>query len=413
MQPTMGVLRSFPIPRRWPRGLGKMCGLLWLLGALALGLPVVHADKTLVPLPIFTTDPNEKQTYGALLAIIDAQEGAFRSLLVPYVTYNPLLGVAGSVHYERFFDHDTKFDTDISLSTENQTFYRLRYTDPSLLDPRYLFQSFILYENDRTARFFGIGADSREQNETNYTLRQVGGEVTFGRRLLPELSLSLTERLRYVSIRRGAVDSLPYLKEVFTGVPGENGAFVWAHRLALAYDSRNALATPTRGHYGHIFVEVAEEALGSEASFVRYGVEGRMLWPHFGERLVMALRGMVERVDGSSLPFFELSDLGGDDTLRGFGENRFLDEGRVLLNAEERIKVFHIMYGDVRTDIELAVFAEAGRIFKNFNDLGSGKIQAVVGGGIRFLAGAQIVAKIDVGVGSEGMAIFTGLDYPF
>lgn len=378
-----------------------------------LGIPAVDAETTLVPLPIFTTDPNEKQTYGALLAIIDAQEGIFRSLLVPYVTYNPLLGVAASVHYERFFEHETKFDTDVSQSTENQAFYRLRYTDPTLFDPRYLFHSFVLYENDRTARFYGIGADSQEQHETNYTLRQVGGEVMFGRRLRPELNLSLTERVRYVSVKRGAVDSLPYLKDVFTDIPGENGAFVWAHRLALTYDSRNALATPTRGHYGHLYVEIADDVLGSEASFVRYGIEGRLLWPHLGERLVTAIRGMVERVDGSNVPFFELSDVGGDDTLRGFGENRFLDEGRVLINAEERIKVFHITYGNVRTDVELAVFAEAGRVFKNFNDLGSGKIQAVVGGGIRFLAASQIVAKIDVGVGSEGMAIFTGLDYPF
>jgi outer membrane protein assembly factor BamA len=374
---------------------------------------VAFAEKTLVPLPIFTTDPNERQTYGALLAIIDAREGAFRSLLVPYATYNPLLGVAASVHYERFFNHETKFDTDLSQSTRNQAFYRLRYSTPNLFDPRYLLQAFGVYENDRTARFFGIGADSQEQNETNYTLRQVGGELTFGRRLQPELIASLTERIRYVTIRRGAVDSLPFLQDAFTNVPSEDGSFVWAHRLALTYDSRDSYIAPTRGGYGQIFVEVADEAIGSQASFVRYGLEGRKLWPHFGGRLVAVVRGLLERVDGSDLPFFELSELGGDETLRGFGENRFLDEGRVLINAEERIKVFHIDYGNVRTDIELAVFGEAGRVFKNFHDLGSGKIQAVVGGGIRFLAASQIVAKIDVGVGSEGIAVFTGLDYPF
>jgi outer membrane protein assembly factor BamA len=391
----------------------RYLGLWWLLSVLLVGLPCAFADRTFVPLPIFTTDPNERETYGALLAIIDAQEGAFRSLIVPYVTYNSLLGAAGSVHYERFFAYETKFDMDVSQSTENQAFYRLRYADPSMFDPRYLFQGFALYENDRTARFFGIGANSLEQNESNYTLRQVGGEVKLGRRLFPELIASLTERLRYVTIRRGAVESLPFMKDVFTDVPGENGSFVWAHRLALTYDSRNSFIVPTRGRYGQIFVEVADEAIGSEASFVRYGIEGRLLWSHFGDRLVTALRGLVERVDGSNLPFFELSDLGGDETLRGFGENRFLDEGRVLVNAEERIKVFHINYGNIRTDIELAVFTDIGRVFRNFSDLGSGKIQAVVGGGIRFLAASQIVAKIDVGVGSEGIAIFTGLDYPF
>ena len=393
--------------------LGDCRGLCWLLGILLMGLPCAFADKTFVPLPIFTTDPNERQTYGALLAIIDAREGAFHSLLVPFVTYNPLLGVAASVHYERFFDHNRKFATDVSQSTRNQAFYRLRYADPNLRGPRNRFEGFALYENDRTARFFGIGANSLESNETNYTLRQGGGEVTLGRRLMPELIASLTERLRYVTIRRGAVDSLPFLQDVFMDIPGEDGSFVWAHRLALTYDTRNSLVMPTQGRFGQVFVAVADEAIGSKASFVRYGLEGRWLWPHLGERLVLAVRGLVDRVDGPNIPFFELSELGGDETLRGFGDNRFLDEGRVLVNAEERFKVFQLNYGNVRTDIELAVFTDVGRVFHNFSDLGSGKIQAVIGGGIRFLAASQIVAKIDVGVGSEGVAIFTGLDYPF
>jgi outer membrane protein assembly factor BamA len=323
------------------------------------------------------------------------------------------LGIGASVHYERFFDHHTKFDTDLSQSTKNQAFYRLRYVDPEVLDPRLLLSGWVEYENDRTARFFGISATSREDQETNYTLRQWGGEVSLGWRFQPHLMASLTERLRQVSIRPGAVNSLPYLKEVFRDIPGENGAFVWAHRLALTFDSRDAIETPTRGRFGQLFVEAAADALGSDASFVRYGMEGRLWWPHLGERLVMAVRGLIERVDGADLPFFELSALGGDDTLRGFGDNRFLDEGRFMVNAEERIKVYQLHYGDVRTDIELAVFAEAGRVFRSFSDLGSGKVQAVWGGGIRFVAAKQIVAKIDVGIGSEGAAIFTGLDYPF
>ena len=396
-----------------PRWVGQHLGLWWVLSAAFIGLPHACADRSYVPLPIFTTDPNERQTYGALLAVIDEREGAFHSLLVPYATINPLLGVAASVHYERFFDQETKFDTDFSQSTKNQALYRLRYSNPELLDRRYFVQGKLSYENDRTARFFGLGAASRKDDESNYTSSEFVGQFTVGKWLRPELLASLTERFRNVDIRRGAVTSLPFLQDVFAGVPGEDGAFVWSHRLALTYDSRNAIATPTSGRFGQVFVEAATSTLGSEASFVRYGLEGRWLWPHFDERLVTAVRGLIDRVDGPHIPFFELSSLGGDDTLRGFGDNRFLDEGRFLVNAEERIKVFHITYGNVRTDIELAVFAEAGRVFHNFSDLGSGKVQAVWGGGIRFVAASQIVAKIDVGLGSEGTAIFTGLNYPF
>ncbi|HEX9872635.1 MAG TPA: hypothetical protein VGC99_29360, partial [Candidatus Tectomicrobia bacterium] len=75
---------------------GHYLRLWWLLSVLLVGGSCAFAERTFVPLPIFTTDPNERQTYGALLAIIDAQEGAFRSLLVPYVTYNDLLGAVGS-----------------------------------------------------------------------------------------------------------------------------------------------------------------------------------------------------------------------------------------------------------------------------------------------------------------------------
>ncbi len=378
-----------------------------------VGFPRACADTTLVPLPIFTTDPNERETYGALLAIIDEQQGAFRSLLVPQATINPIVGFGGAVYYQRFFDRDVSYVIDASQSTENQARYRMRYINVRPMPQNYVFEGEAHYRNDRTARFFGLRAQSHKEDEANYTLRDLGGGFTLGRRLWPELTASLTERIRHVTIRRGAVDTLPFLKDRFVDVPGEDGSFVWAHRLALTYDSRNARETPTRGRFGQIFVELAEDALGSEASFVRYGVEGRLLWPLFNARFVTAVRGLFERVDGSELPFFELSAVGGDETLRGFGTNRFLDEGRFLLNAEERIKVYTLTYGNVRTDIELALFGEVGRVFHTFRELGSGKVQAVWGGGVRFVAASQIVAKIDVGIGSEGVAIFTGLDYPF
>ncbi len=396
-----------------PRHVGEHTVLAWLLCAVLLGLPMAFADRSFVPLPIFTTDPNERETYGALLGIIDEQDGEFRSLLVPYATLNPILGAGGAVHFERFLGRDARYTIDASQTTKNQAGYHVRYFNYALAERRYLFEGEVGYENDRTARFFGLGAESRHKDQTNYTSREIGGRFTLGRWLTPELVASLTERIYHAAILRGAVTSLPFLRDEFVDVPGEDGGFVWAHRLALTYDSRNARETPTRGYFGQIFLEVAEDAIGSEASFVRYGIQGRLVWPLFEDRLVTVARGLFERVDGSALPFFELSDLGGANTLRGFGTNRFLDEGRFLLSAEERIKVFNFTYGNVRTDIELAVFAEAGRVFHTLNDLGSRKVQRVWGGGIRFVAASQIVAKIDVGIGSEGIAIFTGLDYPF
>jgi outer membrane protein assembly factor BamA len=387
--------------------------LIVLLSVLWYGNRPVAAERTLVPLPIFTTDPYEGNTYGALLALLDEQAGVVRSLLVPQVLWNPRLGLGGTLYYQRFLTQDEGYTFFASQSTKNQADYEISYSNPTLAQQRYFFDSKLSYENDRTARFFGLGASSRKQDETNYTLREVGGSVTLGRWLMPGLLASLTERLRSVSISRGAETALPFLRDKFARLPGNTGAFVWAHRLALTYDTRNARETPTRGYFGQLFVEGAEQALGSHTSFVRYGSEGRLWWPLFDDRLVTVMRGLVERIDGAVLPFFELSALGGEDTLRAFGSRRFRDTGCILLNVEERFKFLTLTLRDVPTTFELALFAEAGRVFHTFTALGTRQTQTVVGAGIRLVVVPQIVAKIDAGVGSEGLAIFAGLHYPF
>ncbi len=397
--------------RQWR--LGQALVFVWLLSTVWFGCPSAGADRTLVPLPIFTTDPNERETYGALLAILDEQEGAVRSLLVPQVTWNPLLGTGGTVYYRRILTEDESYAFFASHSTRNQANYTVNYSNFRLAQQRYLFDGQLEYNNDRTARFFGLGAGSRQKDETNYTLGEVRGSFTLGRRVLPALVAALTERVRYVTIGRGAATSLPFLQDVFLGVPGAEGALVWAHRLALTYDTRKSRETPTQGGFGQLFVEAANRALGSHTSFVRYGLEGRLVWPLVADRLVTVTRGLVEWVEGQALPFFELSALGGETTLRGFGEKRFLDRGRILSNVAERLRLFTVIYNDVRTACELALFVEAGRVFHTVTELSLRKTQMVSGVGVRLVVFSQLVAKIDVGFGSAGVAIFSGLDYPF
>jgi len=380
---------------------------------MGFGCPSALANRTLVPLPIFTTDPNERETYGALLAILDEQAGAVRSLLVPQVTWNPLLGTGGTVYYRHLLTADESYSFFGSHSTRNQANYEVNYANFRLAQQRYLLDGKLEYNNDRTARFFGLGAASREQAETNYTLREAAGRFTLGRRVLPALVAALTERVRYVTIGRGVETALPFLRDVFRGVPGEEGALVWAHRFALTYDTRNARETPTHGTFGQIFIEAANRALGSHTSFVRYGLEGRLVWPVVAERLITVTRGLFEWVEGQALPFFELSALGGETTLRGFGQQRFLDRGRILFNVEERLRLFTVTYNDVRTAFELALFVEAGRVFHTVPDLSFRHVQTVCGVGVRLVVFSQLVAKIDVGFGSEGVAVFSGLDYPF
>ncbi len=70
-----------PVGRRRRRA--QALAFVGLLSLTGFGCPSAVATQTLVPLPIVTTDPHERETYGALLAILTEQEEALRSLLVP------------------------------------------------------------------------------------------------------------------------------------------------------------------------------------------------------------------------------------------------------------------------------------------------------------------------------------------
>lgn len=112
-------------------------------------------------------------------------------------------------------------------------------------------------------------------------------------------------------------------------------------------------------------------------------------------------------------PFYEESLLGGWDTLRGFGDQRFIDHNLLLLSAEERIRVYSRRLFDVEADFEVAPFIEVGRVFRHLSDTVNGKYHVVGGVGFRAIIRPDIVGYIDVGVGEEGATVFMGLGYPF
>jgi len=118
------------------------------------------------------------------------------------------------------------------------------------------------------------------------------------------------------------VNSPPFLQDVFVDVPGEDGGFVWAHRLALTYDSRNARDPPTSGGFAQVFPR-GPRCAGSDASSSANSLEGGFCGRSSRIGWCDGAHGLVEWVDGSELPFFELSALGVRKRCGGFGAGRF------------------------------------------------------------------------------------------
>ena len=132
----------------------------------------------------------------------------------------------------------------------------------------------------------------------------------------------------------------------------------------------------------------------------------------FRERFVLALHSVLDYLNNASqVPFYERSSLGGVKSLRGFGNDRFVDSNRFFGSIELRTMALRRQMFDVQTELEVAPFLDVGEVFSRTVPVDD--FHYVGGVGFRGVVRPQVVGFVDIGIGSEGPAVFTGLDYPF
>jgi outer membrane protein assembly factor BamA len=233
--------------------------------------------------------------------------------------------------------------------------------------------------------------------------------------LTPRVRLLVGDRFRHVDIGPGAVTSLPSIQERFTAaeVPGIDGFTTHAQQLGLIYSSLDDPVMPTRGVFGRAAFEISSTALGSSATYRHYTVEVKAFLPWADARYVTAVRAAYNQTLGDDVPFLERSILGGKNTLRGHGDNRFVDSSYVLVNIEERIRLFRYRVFNVNTDWEVAPFLDLGTVATDLLDVAPKNFVVNPGVGFRAIVRPNVVARVDIGFGKEGPAIFATLGYPF
>ncbi len=155
-------------------------------------------------------------------------------------------------------------------------------------------------------------------------------------------------------------------------------------------------------------------------SYSEYGVDGRGFWPVGPDTEVVAHLALRYLPGSGQVPFWGLSSLGGGESqiggeqpLRGFGAGRFYDRDSFSTSVEVRHRVFSFDAVTTKLDIELAPFVDLGRVFGKTSTSPLDQLHQVYGVGFRGIARPYVVGYVDIGHGSEGLAVFTGLNYPF
>ena len=104
---------------------------------------------------------------------------------------------------------------------------------------------------------------------------------------------------------------------------------------------------------------------------------------------------------------------GGTQPLRGFGLGCYYDRDSFSTSVEVRHKVLSFDATSTIVAVEVTPFIDVGRVFARTNTNPLTDLHHVYGVGFRGIARPFVVGFVDIGYGSEGIAAFTGLNYPF
>jgi hypothetical protein len=370
----------------------------------------------IIPLPVIASSPNEGITVGALGAfLLHDKDDNISTLLAPQVNYNKNFGVTSTLYSAFYPSPDRSWEANLSKSTIINEDYEFKLRDKTFLDKKLELNLFAFAFSDGSARFFGFDAKTPRQLESNYTDKEIGFNLSAGYDIGNHFQLILGERFRDVAIEPGAVTSIPFIKDRFKSqqIPGIDGFVAHAQRISLVYSTLDSITSPTFGGFAKATLENSSKVLGSSADYRHYEGEIKGYFPLDNARFISVFRLVYNQTLGEEVPFLERSILGGENSLRGYGRNRFIDSSNFLLNLEERIRLFRWEVFNVKADWELAPFIDFGAVMSRLDRASGRQFEFNPGIGLRAVVRPNIIGRIDVGIGRDGPAVFVGLGYPF
>ena len=395
---------------------GLIAAVLVFLAACVIARPEhAGADVQYFPIPAVSTSKNDGNDVGLIVPILKTDsDGELKNLVAPMLIHNSIVGMRGAINLFHYEPGGREIRLIASAAEKIERRLTFSYTDPAFSQGRYSLSFGASYFKNATSRFFGLGQESLESAETNYTDVETRANWRFGVHVNEVTQISIGQRFRQVSLATGAT-VLPFTGDEFPTVDGVQGTtMIFGNRATFYYDTRNNLISPTDGMAVMAYAELNQNIRnGDHPIYSRYELEVKKLFPSESKRAILIVRANLQATIGDQVPFFEQSSLGGQNNLRGFGVDRFIDKNLVALSIEERIHLVRTKIAGTTADFEIAPFLDTGQVFNDYRDVTFRNYRMTPGIGFRGIVRPNVVGRVDYGYSREGGAIFAGLDFPY
>ncbi len=375
-----------------------------------------------LPVPLTAVDPNSGTTLGIIpTRLVTNSRSEITDIIAPDFMHNPYFGWGAHARILAFPSQDTQWSIVAGGEQRIESTFDAVYETGLLREEPFSFRIEALYDRSGTPRFYGIGNNSYKINQTVYTDQQLGVTATLGWNITHAWQLAYTFAAKKVKVLAGDLKGIPPITQRFADVIGIGTTHELLNRVMLIYDTRNDITIPTRGMKVVLYGGVASRNVQLDDSlFTEAGGDGRFYWSPFPSLVVATHVDLRYEPTAHHVPFWALSSLGGDQSaiggsqpLRGYGTSRFYDRNSFSANIELRENVLSFDALSTHIELQIAPFFDTGRVFHGTGAWPVKHLHNVFGVGFRGVAPPSVVGYVDVGRGSEGIAVFTGINYPF
>jgi hypothetical protein len=379
------------------------------------------ATAPFIPIPEIDVDPQSGVTLGAFATFLNVNDrGEIERITAPDLFHSQYFGWGAGMSVYGFPSADNQWLAIGSFKQRVERDFEARYLAGQTRATPLSWSVETLYDRSGTARFYGIGNETPDYNESTYVDDQAALAASIGYNFTRATQLAWGARSRRVDVLPGVLNGVPSIETLYPDVQGLGKEHALEQTLTLTHDGRDSALIPQRGARYLLYAGFASRSLGSSVAYSFLGAEARCYFP-LGEHITLALHGGARYMPSAAeAPFWALSSLGGDrsvpngrEPLRSDGANRYVDENLIATGAELRTRVAGFDSFGTHVALELAPFIDAGKVFSNGPGNLLSEMHTAAGVGVRGVASPYVVGYVDVGYGRGKAVVFSGINYPF
>ena len=175
-------------------------------------------------------------------------------------------------------------------------------------------------------------------------------------------------------------------------------------QIVISRDSRDRPANPSRGSEASLIAGLFQD-FDDDFRFWQLSADLRYYLHLFYNRILsLRLAGELNRpLSDREIPFYYLSELGRQETIRGFSRGRFRDRDMILASVEYHYPVWRM--------VNAVLFIDVGQVANDvFNDLSRDHFEFGYGGGVQVWGRGRLTTAFFVGKSQDELRFYFNLN---